>query len=187
MPESSEPVEVGLCDQIAAVVYIVLVDERIVYNNKLCDLLWTCTRRRRTGPRGGIVALWSSRGHQHDGFTRATVPCGQLVLTPVALHYSSVAPCRLGLRSSVESATQNSPVNWGYELGQSVVCTFQCSKPPIRAASPSLCLHAYGRRSTGWAKKRDHTLTTIILSSRNRLKKSFSLEDSLVNLQLNGY
>jgi len=97
VPESSEPVEVGLCDQIAAVVYIVLVDEHIVYNNKLCDLLWTCTRRRRTGPRGGIVALWSSRGHQHDGFTRATVPCGQLVLTPVALHYSSVPPCRLGL------------------------------------------------------------------------------------------
>ena len=43
--------------------------------------------------------------------------------------------------------------------------------------------------STGWAKKRGHRLMTIILSVLilNQFKKFFSPEDSLVNLQLNGY
>ena len=39
---------------------------------------------------------------------------------------------------------------------------------------------------TGWAKKRRHRLIAIILSNLNRFT-IFSLEDSLVNLQLNGY
>jgi len=39
---------------------------------------------------------------------------------------------------------------------------------------------------TGWAKKVDHRLVTIILSNLNRFN-FFSLKDSLVNLQLNGY
>jgi len=38
----------------------------------------------------------------------------------------------------------------------------------------------------GGPKKRGHILMTIILSNLNRFKM-FSLEDSLVNLQLNGY
>jgi len=38
-----------------------------------------------------------------------------------------------------------------------------------------------------WAKKRGHRLVTTILSILNRFKNFFSLEDSLVNLQLNGY
>jgi len=42
------------------------------------------------------------------------------------------------------------------------------------------------REPTGWAKKRDYRLMTIILSNLHRFKKK-SLEDSLVNLQLNGY
>jgi len=41
--------------------------------------------------------------------------------------------------------------------------------------------------NTGWAKKRGHRLMTIILSNLNRFTKFFSLEDSLVNFQLNGY
>ena len=39
---------------------------------------------------------------------------------------------------------------------------------------------------TGWDRKRGHRLMTTILSILNRFKKK-SLEDSLVNLQLNGY
>jgi len=39
--------------------------------------------------------------------------------------------------------------------------------------------------STGWVKKRNPRPMTVILSNLNRLKKL--LEDSLVNLQLNGY
>jgi len=39
--------------------------------------------------------------------------------------------------------------------------------------------------STALAKKRGHRLMTIILSDLNRFKKN-SLEDSLVNLQING-
>jgi len=39
---------------------------------------------------------------------------------------------------------------------------------------------------TGWVKKRGHRLMTIILSNLNRFN-FFSLEDFLVNLQLNGY
>jgi len=39
---------------------------------------------------------------------------------------------------------------------------------------------------TGLAKIRGHRLMTIILSILNRFKK-MSVEDSLVNLQLNGY
>jgi len=38
-----------------------------------------------------------------------------------------------------------------------------------------------------WAKKRGHRLVTTILSILNRFKNFFSLEDFLVNLQLNGY
>ena len=41
--------------------------------------------------------------------------------------------------------------------------------------------------TTRWAKKRGHRLVTIILSILNRFKIFFSLEDALVNLQLNGY
>jgi len=40
---------------------------------------------------------------------------------------------------------------------------------------------------TGWAKKLGHGLMAIILSILGRCKNFFSLEDSLVNLQLNGY
>ena len=40
---------------------------------------------------------------------------------------------------------------------------------------------------TGWAKKQGHRRMTIILSILNRFKNFFSLEDSLVNLQLNLY
>jgi len=36
-------------------------------------------------------------------------------------------------------------------------------------------------------QKTGHRLIAIILSNRNRFTKNFSLEDSLVNLQLNGY
>jgi len=39
----------------------------------------------------------------------------------------------------------------------------------------------------GWSKKRGHKLMTIILSIRNKFKNFFSLKDSLVNLQSNGY
>jgi len=39
----------------------------------------------------------------------------------------------------------------------------------------------------GGPRKRDHRLMTIILSILNRFKIFFSLEDSSVNLQLNGY
>jgi len=38
--------------------------------------------------------------------------------------------------------------------------------------------------TTVWAKKRGHRLMTTILSNLNQF---FSLEDSLVNLQLKGY
>jgi len=43
--------------------------------------------------------------------------------------------------------------------------------------------------STGWAKKtRGHRLVAIILSKLNRfIKKTFTLEDSSANLQINGY
>ena len=40
------------------------------------------------------------------------------------------------------------------------------------------------KQHTGWAKKRGHRLITIILSN---LTTFFSLQDSIVNLQLNGY
>jgi len=40
------------------------------------------------------------------------------------------------------------------------------------------------KKYTGWAKNR---LMTTILSNLNRFTKKFSLEDSLVYLQLNGY
>jgi len=36
-------------------------------------------------------------------------------------------------------------------------------------------------------QKRGHRLMTIILSNLNRYTKTFSLKDSLVNLQLNAY
>jgi len=41
-------------------------------------------------------------------------------------------------------------------------------------------------RNTGWSKKRGHRRMTIILSILNRFYKN-SPEDSLANLQLNGY
>jgi len=40
---------------------------------------------------------------------------------------------------------------------------------------------------TEWAKKRGHRLMTVILPILDRFKNFFSLEDFLVNLQLNGY
>ena len=40
---------------------------------------------------------------------------------------------------------------------------------------------------TGWGKKRGHRVMTVILSNLNRFTEFFPLEDSLVNLQLNGY
>jgi len=55
-----------------------------------------------------------------------------------------------------------------------------CINYTINIATDSVWPQQY----TGWAKKRGHV--TIILSVLNRFKK-FLFEDSLVNLQLNGY
>jgi len=55
----------------------------------------------------------------------------------------------------------------------------------------SLCLFDFitcnSMNCTGWAKKRGHGLIAIILSNLKRFQKLFLLEDTLVNLQLNGY
>jgi len=48
----------------------------------------------------------------------------------------------------------------------------------------SLVSCIFDSRCTGRAKKAGHRLMTTILSNLNRLKKFFSLEDSLVNLHL---